>query len=162
MKTYNCLHCGKKNKWARQNKNIFCRGNNNACQFAYQDHVRIYNWLVKGETWAHKKNHPVPPWAKRAILKLQGGKCARCKESHHHNGEEFTFEFEHINGNPQNNAHENCEVLCVHCHTKTDTYKRKDRTKVTEDHAWSNGQRIKELLERRRKQIDDMPEPTVH
>ena len=164
MKTYICRlnTCRKENIWARQNKNVYCRGNKNKCQRDHQDQVRVYDWLVKGITWKYTKNHPVPKWAKRELLKLQDGKCARCGLSKHGNGEEFVWEFEHIDGNPWNSVPKNCEVLCTHCHSKTPTYKRRDRTKVTQEQRDLNGKRIMHLLAMRKRKIEDLPAPTLH
>ena len=51
--------------------------------------------------------------------------CEECGISHW-KGKRAYLEIDHINGNKKNNRLENFRVLCVNCHSQTDTYKNKN------------------------------------
>ena len=63
----------------------------------------------------------------RVILE-QEGKCNRCGISTW-NGLPITLEYEHIDGNHQNNSRENVEALCPNCHSQTDTWRGRNNGK---------------------------------
>lgn len=78
----------------------------------------------------------------RVILE-QNGKCNRC-ELTHWQGERITLEYEHKDGNDENNERVNVEALCPNCHSMTPTWrgrKNKGRQKRVEKFI-----EIKELL----------------
>ena len=71
----------------------------------------------------------------RVILE-QEGKCNKCGISHW-NGERITLEYEHRDGNNQNNNRDNVEALCPNCHSQTKTWrgrKNKGRQKQVESY----------------------------
>jgi hypothetical protein len=57
----------------------------------------------------------------RVILE-QDGKCNNCGISHW-NDKRITLEYEHKDGNNQNNSRENVEALCPNCHSQTTTWR---------------------------------------
>ena len=64
----------------------------------------------------------------RVILE-QNGKCNKCQNSHWL-GQPISFEYEHKDGNNQNNARDNVEALCPNCHSQTSTWRgRKNGSK---------------------------------
>lgn len=62
----------------------------------------------------------------RVILE-QDGKCNKCNIDNWL-GQTITLEYEHKDGNNENNARENVEALCPNCHSQTSTWRgRKNR-----------------------------------
>jgi hypothetical protein len=57
----------------------------------------------------------------RVILD-QDGKCNKCGLDEWL-GEQLTLEYEHIDGNNQNNSRDNVEALCPNCHSQTSTWR---------------------------------------
>jgi hypothetical protein len=72
----------------------------------------------------------------RVILE-QSGECGKCNTSHW-NGERITLEYEHIDGNNQNNDRSNVIALCPNCHSQTKTWRGR-----------KNGDRQKKISEYR-------------
>lgn len=70
---------------------------------------------------------------RKRLLHEQDYKCNKCglKEWL---GEPIKLEFEHIDGDNQNNKRENCEALCPNCHSYTETWRggNKKVNKVSE------------------------------
>lgn len=63
----------------------------------------------------------------RVILE-QNGKCNKC-ELDEWLGERITLEYEHKDGNNDNNARENVEALCPNCHSQTTTWRGRKNKK---------------------------------
>ena len=54
-------------------------------------------------------------------------KCKECGQLPIWNDKPLVLELDHIDGNPRNNLLENLRILCLHCHSQTDTYRSKNR-----------------------------------
>jgi hypothetical protein len=71
----------------------------------------------------------VPPNLQREkIYREQDGRCNRCGLSEWL-GQKITLELEHKNGNHYDNARENIELLCPNCHSLTDTWRGRNKSK---------------------------------
>lgn len=57
--------------------------------------------------------------------------CSECGNKGNWNGKELSLQVDHIDGNSDNNAFENLRILCPNCHSQTETYGYKGRTKKT-------------------------------
>lgn len=57
----------------------------------------------------------------RVILE-QNGRCNKCGLTHWQ-GQRLTMEYEHKDGNNQNNTRENVECICPNCHSQTLTWR---------------------------------------
>lgn len=96
----------------------------------------------------HKKNHKIAEWLKEPSLgtALKGGlksyirnylivkaegKCTRCSRSDIHpiTGN-YVLEVDHIDGDRFNNSPNNLVVLCLNCHSLTNTYRNNKRRNV--------------------------------
>lgn len=120
MKTYNCIHCGKENKWGVNKVNKFC---NNVCHGAYRKANILKEWL--DGTYFNKKGVP-PSVAKKWISEQQGHACLLCGIKDWQ-GKPIVFQFDHLDGNPDNNTKENVRMMCPNCHSQTETYGFKNK-----------------------------------
>lgn len=77
--------------------------------------------------------------AKRLTVILeQKGKCNRCGIDSWQ-GERITLEYEHKDGNNQNNNRDNVEALCPNCHSLTTTWRgRNNRVKQRKTEHYLN------------------------
>ena len=64
-------------------------------------------------------------------LKLKENKCERCGISEWQ-GESIQCELHHINGDPTDNRIENLQILCPNCHSQTDNFRSRNRSKGNE------------------------------
>jgi 5-methylcytosine-specific restriction endonuclease McrA len=82
--------------------------------------IKKYNEMTYSE---------VPKSYKRErIFNDQNGKCNKCSLDKWL-GELITLEIEHKDGNHQNNARENLELLCPNCHSLTTTWRGRNKNK---------------------------------
>ncbi len=65
---------------------------------------------------------------RKRILLEQNNKCNHCKINSW-NKKPITLELEHMDGNHNNNKRENLECLCPNCHSQTDTWRGRNKTK---------------------------------
>lgn len=102
----------------REKKNEIYKelGYNSAKKHA--ENVMTQDWLVLG----------IQGKRLRVILE-QDGKCNKCGITHW-NGERITLEYEHIDGNNENNSRENVEALCPNCHSQTKTWRGRKNGKT--------------------------------
>jgi hypothetical protein len=117
----NCLTCGVEFSFSPSQKTgKYC---SNKCQQKYQSNKLLTEWL-NGE-YDSKKGIP-PEVAKKWISEQQNHKCLMCGISDW-NSKPITFQFDHIDGNPDNNTKDNIRMLCPNCHSQTDTFGVKNK-----------------------------------
>jgi hypothetical protein len=78
------------------------------------------NYLIRlfEQTWEETSI-----WSKRIrVILEQDGKCNRCGITHWQ-GQRITLEYEHKDGNHDNNNRDNVECLCPNCHSLTNTWR---------------------------------------
>jgi len=63
---------------------------------------------------------------KKSLINSRGYKCESCNNSEWL-GDPITLELDHIDGNNENNLENNLKLLCPNCHSKTPTYKGKNK-----------------------------------
>jgi len=59
---------------------------------------------------------------------IKHNKCERCGITEW-NGKELSFQLEHIDGNSYNHSLNNLMIICPNCHSQTDTYCGRNKTK---------------------------------
>ena len=71
---------------------------------------------------------------KRRVIEEQQGKCNHCGISEW-NGKPIVLEYEHKDGNNQNNSRDNVECICPNCHSQTNTWRGRNnkKTSVSDD-----------------------------
>ena len=62
-------------------------------------------------------------------LGLKENRCEICGITEWQ-GKSIQCELHHINGNPTDNRIENLQILCPNCHSQTDNFRSRNRTKV--------------------------------
>ena len=117
----NCLTCGIEFSFSpSQRTGKYC---SNKCQQKYQSNILLKEW-INGE---YVRNKGVPPEvAKKWISEQQKHRCLICGIKDW-NGKPITFQFDHIDGNPDNNTKENIRMICPNCHSQTDTFGVKNK-----------------------------------
>lgn len=120
MNTYDCIQCGKQCKKSTNKLNKYC---SNSCQCLDKKSKILQEWL--DGNYYNKKGVP-PEVAKKWISEKQNHKCLICGISDWNN-KPITFQFDHIDGNPDNNTKENIRMICPNCHSQTETYGVKNK-----------------------------------
>ncbi len=81
---------------------------------------------------------------KEKIFRDQKGCCNRCSLSEWL-GEKITLEIEHKDGDHYNNSRENVELLCPNCHSLTDTWRGRNKTKSRSSKRVSDEEMVEAL-----------------
>ena len=117
----NCLTCDIEFSFSPSQKTgKYC---SNKCQQKYQSNKLLTEWL----TGEYDSNNGIPPKvAKKWISENQNHKCLMCGIQEWNN-KPITFQFDHIDGNPDNNTKDNIRMLCPNCHSQTDTFGVKNK-----------------------------------
>jgi endogenous inhibitor of DNA gyrase (YacG/DUF329 family) len=115
MNTYECKNCGVEVKKGYTKVNVYC---SNKCQAEYRSKTILEEWL--NGTYYNKKGVP-PDVAKTWVREQQGHACLHCSIKDW-NGKPITFQYDHIDGNRDNNTPNNIRMLCPNCHSQTETY----------------------------------------
>lgn len=112
-----CKNCGKLLTWRQ---NIYCSSN---CKSQYEQNEYINRWkngLETGLSGQYLLNKRI----RKYLFDTRGCKCELCGW---HEVNQYTntipLEIHHKDGNYQNNAEENLQILCPNCHSLTETYK---------------------------------------
>lgn len=120
MKTYDCIYCNAVNEQGKGTPKRYC---NSACHALGKRQRILKEWL--DGTYYNKKGNP-PDVAKDWIREKQGNACLLCNITDWNN-KPIVFQFDHIDGNPDNNTKENFRMICPNCHSQTDTYGVKNK-----------------------------------
>ncbi len=60
---------------------------------------------------------------------IKSKECENCR-IREWNGKPISFECDHVNGNSKDHRLENLKILCPNCHSQTDTYRGKNKSRV--------------------------------
>lgn len=119
MKIYNCLHCGKENRWGYSKTNKFC---DNICQGQYKWIHTTIPRIEAGECTVNSG-----PVLKKYLIENYGEKCFECGQLPSHNKKPLVLQLDHIDGNSDNNYPSNIRLLCPNCHSQTDNFGSKGK-----------------------------------
>jgi len=110
-KAINCLNCG--NILNNKGQHKFC---SKSCDIEYKQKI-ILNKIENGDTSLYHKQY------KKYLIEKFGNMCMKCGW---HEMNSITglipIQLEHKDGNSENNALTNLELLCPNCHSLTPTY----------------------------------------
>ncbi len=118
MKIYNCLHCGKENKWGHSKTNKYC---DNICQGLFKWENETKPRILAGE---------VPdgsPALKKFLIETRGEKCEECGQEGTWNNKPLVLQLDHVDGDSDNNFPSNIRLLCPNCHSQTENFGSKGK-----------------------------------
>jgi hypothetical protein len=121
-----CIHCGKP----------VAERHNKYCPECIAKHV--YN---RPKSFADAKDHVA---RKRILLETRGHRCERCGLTEWLE-QPIPLELHHMDGDSDNNAEENLQLLCPNCHAFTDNYKGANKGKNGERQRWRRNRYSKGL-----------------
>ncbi len=122
MKTYNCLFCNIEGSISGNRKNKYC---SIKCQKDFEYTEYINSWKL-GTVDGSKGQDQTSGYIHRYIREKFNYTFTSCKNAEWL-GEPISLDLEHIDGNGSNNIEENLTILCPNCHSKTPTYKSKNK-----------------------------------
>ncbi len=118
MKVYNCLCCGKENKWSYSKTNKFC---DNTCQ---------QEWIWRNETIPKieagectHNSRALKPY----LIEKFGENCFECGIGPTWNDKPLVLQLDHIDGDSDNNYPKNLRLLCPNCHSQTENFGSKGK-----------------------------------
>lgn len=119
-----CLNC---DNFVINDKYKYCSA---LCTTEYTKKQNIRQWLDDYD-FGTAKGGGLKRFVRTYLIEQANGICSRCGRSDIHpvTGN-YVIEVDHVDGNRFNNSPENLAVLCLNCHSKTDTYKNKKRQNV--------------------------------
>ena len=99
-------------------------------------HFEISN---RGKTFFELSKKQVKDKSQRLKKKLVSEnllkwECAECGNMGVHNGKPLTLQLDHIDGNAMNHLLENLRFLCPNCHSQTETFAGRNKSKPKSDH----------------------------
>lgn len=118
----NCLYCD--SKLDKKNKK-YCSANH---QQKYQYKITIEEWKNGNIVGYVGETKQLSKWLRRYIYESRGTACSICgwNDKHPCDGKTLT-EIDHIDGDAENCTEENLRVLCPNCHSKTHTYRSRNK-----------------------------------
>lgn len=117
-----CLNCGKE---LVKNQTKYCCSK---CQMEYQSQQKINAWK-NGEFNGLKGKSQLSDTIRKYLLNKANYKCEICGWGEiNPYTETLPLEIHHIDGNYENNAEENLQVLCPNCHSLTPNFKGANKT----------------------------------
>jgi hypothetical protein len=115
---YNCLHCGKENRFGYSKENKFC---NTTCQkkFIWENETKPK--LERGECTHNSRS------LKPYLIEKFGECCSECGQGSTWNNKPLVLQLDHIDGDSDNNFPSNIRLLCPNCHTQTENFGSKGK-----------------------------------
>jgi hypothetical protein len=93
--------------------------------FRWARHVNVPEEMVGYRLARKRKRHKNPrngqARRKRALIQQRGHRCESCQLTEWLGGA-IPIELHHMDGDPENNAPENLQVVCPNCHALTQNY----------------------------------------
>lgn len=118
MKVYNCLCCGKENKWGYSKTNKFC---DNTCQQVWIWNNETIPKIEAGECTHNSR--ALKPY----LIEKFGEKCFECGQDGTWNNKPLVLQLDHIDGDSDNNFPKNLRLLCPNCHSQTENFGSKGK-----------------------------------
>lgn len=120
-----CINCKNKIPENHRNEKIYC---NRKCHKEHQYTQNVEKWLNGVHPGYKGKTLKLCSFVRKYIHETRGTACEKCgwDEKHPVDGAVLT-EIEHKDGDASNNELSNLEVLCPNCHSKTATYKARNK-----------------------------------
>ena len=116
-KIYYCQFFAKENAWGRSKINKFC---DNKCQGQYVwNNVTIPR--IESGPGATAKT------LKRYLTEKNGYLCSECGITDTWNNKKLVLQLDHIDGNSDNNNLTNIRLLCLNCHSQTESFGSKGK-----------------------------------
>lgn len=126
MNTFKCIHCGKEKKLSRSSFNKYC---SNACQRDYEYNQLVLKWLTEDVKGYSGKTKQLKPFIRRYLLQQNNNACVICGWNELHPIDNRPLvEIDHIDGDAENCKIDNLRVLCPNCHSKTSTFRSRNKT----------------------------------
>jgi hypothetical protein len=127
-KKYHCQQCGVELTGSKRFEQKFC---SHKCASKFQMNNQYETFI---DRWKEGKEDGIKGviatsnYIHRYIREQRGEKCWKCGwcEVNSHTGK-IPLQLNHIDGNCQNNAEENLELLCPNCHSLTETFGRNNK-----------------------------------
>ena len=114
-----CKSCNKKLIHSRPAA-IYC---DNHCQNEHKYSEYVHRWKVGLETGSSINGEAVSDYLRRYLLETRGERCEECHWAQRHSiTGRIPLTVHHIDGNYENNAEENLQLLCPNCHSLTPSY----------------------------------------
>lgn len=123
-RTHVCLQCSKIfNSYKDDSK--FC---SSKCSSDFTHHSTVKKWLNKEIPGWTGKDRQLCSYVRKYLFSTRGTKCSECGWDEKHPIDNLPLtEVDHIDGNAENCDPSNLRILCPNCHSKTDTYKSRNR-----------------------------------
>lgn len=119
MKTYNCIHCGKENKWGSSKFNKYC---NTTCKNNWEWLNVTIPRVERGECTYNSGTV-----LKRYLIETRGEHCEECSITSTWNDKPLVLQLDHIDGDSDNNFPSNIRLLCPNCHSQTENFGSKGK-----------------------------------
>ena len=131
MKVYNCINCGKENKFGYGKANKYC---DNKCQGEHRNKL----WYIENQPLFEQGLLKSRSAIKRFVTLRDGYKCAICGQLPEYFGKPLVMILDHIDGDASNNKPTNFRLVCPNCDSQLPTYKAKNtgNGRATKGMSW--------------------------